>query len=92
MEKKKYDLAELRLKDALELAPEYGLAWNNLGWVYKKKKQYEEMVDAFRKAIQHSDRKEPWNLIGLAEGYYYLKRYDMAKSNLKRSLEFVAFH
>ena len=86
-DKKKYDLAERYLRDALDLDPQMWTAWNNLGWFYEKKKKYEEMVDAFKKAIQYSDNNKPWNHIGLARGYYYLKKYDMAKSKLEIALE-----
>jgi len=59
-----YPKAEEAFKQAIELEPENGLAWNNLGAVFSEKKQYVLAVEKVKKAIEVNP-KEPmfvWNL------------------------------
>ena len=59
-----YPKAEEAFKQAIELEPKNGLAWNNLGAVFAEKKQYALAVEKVKKAIDVNP-KEPmfvWNL------------------------------
>ncbi|MBI3326869.1 MAG: fused MFS/spermidine synthase [Nitrospinae bacterium] len=38
---------------ALELRPDFGLAYANLGWSYEELKQFDAALDAYKRAVQH---------------------------------------
>jgi tetratricopeptide (TPR) repeat protein len=89
--KEDYDQAESHLKRALVLDEKYGKAWNNVGWVYFKKKQYSEMRGAFQKAIEYrgSYEQEGWDYIGLGQANYNMQKYDLAENNFRKSLSMM---
>lgn len=43
-------LAEFEIKTAISLSPDYGEAYNNLGIIYKERKQYDQAITYFEKA------------------------------------------
>ena len=62
--KKDYSKAEEAFKQAVDLEPKNGLAWNNLGAIFSERKQYALAVEKVKKAIDVNP-KEPmfvWNL------------------------------
>jgi len=59
-----YKKAELDFKKSVQLNPENGLAWNNLGAIYSENKEYEVAVEKVKRAIR-ANSNEPiftWNL------------------------------
>tara|TARA_Y100001960_G_scaffold332221_1_gene431947 strand:+ start:1038 stop:1952 length:915 start_codon:yes stop_codon:yes gene_type:complete len=62
--KEDYPKAEEAFKQAIELEPENGLAWNNLGAVLSEKKQYSLAVEKVKKAIDVNPKEFMfvWNL------------------------------
>lgn len=50
--KDQIDLAIRHYKDALDLVPNYTIAWNNLGFAYEKKKLVEPAIAAYAKTLE----------------------------------------
>lgn len=48
-----YDLAIRQYKDALKLAPEYVIAWNNLANTYEKKQLTAQALEAYETALKY---------------------------------------
>lgn len=83
----RYELAEKYLQKAVEIDNKHLKAWSNLGWLYEKRERYKEMHDAFEKAIQYGDKRNPWDEIGLGEAYYFLKDYSQARQHFLKARE-----
>lgn len=74
-----YDLAEKNYRQALEIDPNYSMAWNNLGWIlFDQRQQYREAERCYLKAIS-LDKKNffAWNNIGIL---YYRQKKDYRKA------------
>lgn len=86
---KNYDLAEQSYRDALEIDPNYSMAWNNLGWVlYDQKQQFREAERCYSKAISLDEKNyHAWNNLGIL--YYRQKKdYRKAEKNWKKAVKF----
>jgi tetratricopeptide (TPR) repeat protein len=81
-----YDKAESYLQKAINLNEEYGIVWNNIGWVYNNKALYSKMRDAFEKAIKYDSGFKAWDQIGLGLAYYNLQKYDLAEEHFQKVL------
>ncbi len=78
------DMGIKRLERAIEIQPESVQSYNILGYAYSIKKDYKNMVDAYKKAIEKNgnDLQAYFNL-----GQYYINsgKYDEAISYLKKA-------
>ena len=60
---------------ALEIAPDFSEAWNNLGGAYGGQGKYQKAYDCYLKAYEHNKRK-PNQVYGLILSSRDLKKYD----------------
>jgi len=58
------DGAIARLKKAVEIAPQYAAAWNQLGTIAYQTRQYQQAEEYFREALKQ-DRSAYWPLVNL---------------------------
>ena len=66
-------------------------AWNSFGWYFYKATRYQEMREAFKKAIQYRQDPNPWDQIGLGIANYFLGEYSVAESHFKKALDMKDF-
>jgi tetratricopeptide (TPR) repeat protein len=89
-----YDLAEKNYRQALEIDPNYSMAWNNLGWIlFDQKQKYNEAEKCYSKAIK-LDKKNYFAMNNLGIFYYrqkkdYKKAERVWKGTIKINPEFV---
>jgi serine/threonine protein kinase/Flp pilus assembly protein TadD len=81
-----YDEAIIELNRALELDPNYGLAHNELGYVYSATGDFSKAVEHLQKYVSLSPG-EANPLDSLAEAYFDMGRLDEAIANYKDSLK-----
>jgi len=77
--KRDYDAAIDQYNRVLELDPQYGQAWNNLGYVYSFVGNHEKAIECFTNYANLS----PGNadpLDSMADGYFLMGRFDLAIS------------
>jgi serine/threonine protein kinase/tetratricopeptide (TPR) repeat protein len=73
-------------RKTLELDPNYGMAWNGIGYTFLGLKQYEQAVEAFKNYA--SIRPEDANALdSLADAYFQLGRIDDAVDSYKKALQ-----
>ena len=54
----KFEEAKQNYRSALEIDPEYSMAWNNLGWIlYDQDQQYQEAEKCYKLAIKADKKK-----------------------------------
>ena len=73
-------------KEALRVAPDYAPAYNMLGKIYNKRKDYKKAFENYRLAAMYA----PGDLqarLGLAQAYENLKDYNDAISQYQRVLD-----
>ena len=80
------DEAEKYLLLALELEPNNGYFIDSLGWVYYKKKMYEEALEQLTTAVRNITP-DPTVLEHLGDVYYALERMEEAARSYQRSLD-----
>ena len=95
MDLKKYTVAMATLQRAIELAPDYGRAYYNLGLVYEKLGVRDLALENYQEAIKYKGDPNAY----VEAGYIYMvnKEYDKARIILKESIEegcfpFIAFY
>ncbi len=77
LERRDIDAAVVHLKKAVELAPQFAVAWNNLGTIAYQTKRYTEAEECFRKALeQEPEAFDP--LVNLGGTLLALERYNDA--------------
>ena len=66
--------------------PRFGLAWNNLGVVYREVGQPDEAISCFRRAVAFApDLAEAWNNLGVAQDESHL--IENASQSYKKAIE-----
>ena len=75
-------------KQAIYLAPEQFLAWNNLGNLCLKKSHNDEAMIAFQKAIKHSPH-DPIGWNGLGKVYFTLGYIEDAIAAYRKAISFM---
>lgn len=85
MDLRKYTLAMATLQRAIELAPDYGRAYFNLGMVYLRLGVPDLALDNFLLSVKYKGDPNA----SLYAGYVYLidRQYDKARTHFKESLE-----
>jgi tetratricopeptide (TPR) repeat protein len=75
-----------KLKQALALDPSYGAALNELGYVYTRRGEYQQALEAFERytAVNPGDA-NPYDSMG--EMYYFMGRLDDAVAKYKEALD-----
>jgi tetratricopeptide (TPR) repeat protein len=82
---KKFEMAELYLKEEIRENPENGLAYSYLGDVYLHKKQFERATGLYQKAVDlEPDRAE--NYFRLGQAYYHRGMAAPAIENFRRAI------
>jgi tetratricopeptide (TPR) repeat protein len=74
------------LKKATTLTPSYADAWNKLGIVYLKKKNYEEAIKMFTKAISYNDT-DPVFYNNLGTAYFNTQQFDIGFKQFQKAIE-----
>ena len=70
----------------VEQEPRFGLAWNNLGVVYREVGQPDEAISCFRRAVAFApDLAEAWNNLGVAQDEFHL--IENASQSYKKAIE-----
>lgn len=84
----RYDEALNDYHEAIKLEPENPHAYNNIGIVYKERKDYETAVKYFKKAIDNMGN-EPYKVFfnNIARCYRRLKKYEEAIKYYDKELE-----
>ena len=77
------DAALLQTKKAVELNPEFGLAWNDLGSYLMEKHSYEDALDCFEKALKSK------SLTGKSLVYFNLAKAYTAKGHFNSAIKAV---
>lgn len=85
MDLRKHTVAMATLQRAIELAPDYGRAYYNLGTVYLKLGVLEPALDNFQLAIKYKG--DPNAYIEAAYVHYIYRDYDRAREKFKASIE-----
>lgn len=85
MDLRKYTIALATLKRAIELGPDYGRAFYNLGQVYIKLGMAEPALENFLKAIRFQG--DPNACIDAGYVYYLQQDYESARRELRSSVE-----
>jgi tetratricopeptide (TPR) repeat protein len=81
-----YESATANLMEYLKTKPEDHEAWYNLGYAYFKLNRYDEVIGAYKKAVEiKPDMHEAWYNLG--NTYFKLKRYDKAIEAYKKAVE-----
>jgi len=95
MDLKKYTVALATLQRAIELAPDYGRAYYNLGLVYEKLGVLELALENYLQAIKYKGDPNAY----VEAGYIYLinQEYDKARATLEESIRegcfpFIAYY
>ena len=86
--KDRFDLAELHLRQALSLKPDYTEARNNLARVLIEEAKYNEAIVALKQVtsdLTYEDVEKGWNNLGLA--YFRKGDYRAAKTALANSIK-----
>lgn len=66
--------------------PRFGLAWNNLGIVYREVGQPDEAISCLRRAVAFApDLAEAWNNLGVAQDEFHL--IENASQSYKKAIE-----
>jgi tetratricopeptide (TPR) repeat protein len=73
------------LKKATTLTPSYADAWNKLGIVYLKKKNYEEAIKMFEKAISNNDT-DPVFYNNLGTAYFNTQQFDIGFKQFQKAI------
>lgn len=85
------DPAEPILERVVELAPDHGEAWNNLGRVYLEQGRLQEAEEAFRRQIEIDPYHDhAHNNLGLA--LWRAERPEAAEAAFRRQIEVVPLH
>ena len=70
----------------VELAPRFGLAWNNMGVAYREIGEPEEAISCFRRAVAFEpDMAEAWNNLGVAQDEFHM--IENASSSYQKAIE-----
>ena len=84
--KGQYSEAIASYEKALEIKPDYYLAWNNRGYTLYELQRYSEAIASYEKALEiKPDLHQVWKNRGLA--LYELQRYSEAIVSYKKALE-----
>ncbi|MFZ5981468.1 MAG: protein kinase domain-containing protein [Candidatus Zixiibacteriota bacterium] len=86
LDQRKFTLAMATLQRALEIGPDYGRAYYNLGTVYSKLGVFDQALDNFLQAIKHQG--DPNSIIDA--GYIYLINGDYEKAAEKFEASIIA--
>ncbi len=82
---KKFEMAELYLKEEIRENPENGLAYSYLGDIYLHKKQFERATGLYQKAV-NLDPDNAENYFRLGQAYYHRGMEAPAIENFRRAL------
>lgn len=82
---KDFNIAEIYLKQAIEIAPNDAEAYNLFGNVSMLNSDFDLAVNYFKKSIL-LDENYFKNYYDIAVSYFALKKYDEAKTNLNKSI------
>lgn len=83
---KRWELAEIDLKKALNLDSALGAAYNNLGLVYNQKEDYGAAIDAYNQSVNHGFRnKKVFYNKGIS--FINIAEFDSANVCLSRVIE-----
>jgi serine/threonine protein kinase/Flp pilus assembly protein TadD len=95
MDLKKYTVAMATLQRAIELAPDYGRGYYNLGLVYEKLGVKERALESYLEAIKYKGDPNAY----VEAGFLYMINgdYDKARSTLRESIKegcfpFIAYY
>ena len=83
---RKFEMAELLLRESLKKNPENQLAYGYLGDIFLMKKQYDGALDLYRKALDIEPNSADTHF-RLGQVYYYRKSGIMAVDSFKKSIE-----
>jgi len=76
---------------AIEIDSEYALAYSKLGYVHHRRREYEDVASALKRAIQLYEAQREHapieNYIALGLAYFYMGRCDQATKWFERALE-----
>lgn len=79
-----YKLAEKKLKEAIEISPNYA-SYKELGDLYFLHRKYKKAIQKYEKALDHKKVLETF--VNMATCYFYEKKYDIVIAILSRVLE-----
>ncbi len=83
-----YTKAEVHIRKAISLDEMYSDAYNNLGRTLIELGKYPEAIDVLQKAAKDLTYLSPEKpLLNLGIAYFRMKRFDMAISHLRRSID-----
>ncbi|MEC3879657.1 OmpA family protein [Parapedobacter sp. 10938] len=84
LKNQKYGLAVASLEEAISLDPEFAAAYQQLGDIYRKQRDYEIAVDRYRKVIRLDSTLTPLTWFGLGESLLHTGNYTDALAALNR--------
>lgn len=83
------DLAEVHIRNAIKLKPDYSDAHNNLSRILIERGRYQEAIQSARVVLQDLTYPNPEKpLINLGIAQFKLSQFDAAKKNFQKALEF----
>jgi len=83
---RKFEMAELLLRESLKKDPENHLAYSYLGDILLMKKQYDGALGLYRKALD-IEPKSAENYFRLGQIYYYKKSGNLSIDNYRKSID-----
>ncbi|MBU4174851.1 MAG: TRC40/GET3/ArsA family transport-energizing ATPase [Actinobacteria bacterium] len=85
-ERGEYDLAEKEYLKAIDVAPDYSWAHNNLGIIYKRMGRFEKAIKAYERAVEITPGfTEAFDNLGIA--YFELGLLELAIGSYEKSIE-----
>jgi tetratricopeptide (TPR) repeat protein len=82
---KRYDEAEAHYRNAINMRPDFNIAWNNLGILYARQHRWREAETIFKRSLEL--RPQNANIYGdLGNVYMEMNRYDEAEALYRKHL------
>jgi tetratricopeptide (TPR) repeat protein len=73
-------------KKTLEIKPDFGFAWNNMGFCYSKMEEHEKALECHLKAVKYSpDNQSAWMNLGI--DYFFLRDHLKAIESYEKAID-----
>ena len=90
VDKRQFDTAELHLKEAIRLKPDYASAYNYLGVLYFRKGKVDLAIESYQKALANLLWTKPQLAhLNLGIAYLSLKQYQKAVVHFKEAINLI---